>query len=56
MLSLCEMFFYTFAHFGETTPKSELSSPEDMKWPVMKDSNILIRKENIKHYNSEEQS
>lgn len=56
MIAIHEMFFYTFANFGEKTPRSVLTVDDNRKWPVMKDSNLLIRDEGIEKYNSENTS
>ncbi len=53
MIAIHEMFFYTFAHFGEKTPKSVFTVDDNRKWPVMKDSNLLMKDEGIKTFNSE---
>jgi len=47
------MIFYAICNWGEKTPRSIFNVPEDKKWPIMKDSNILIRDEGINTYNSE---
>ena len=54
MVAICEMFFYSVHNWGEKTPKSAFSDTQDnKKWPVMKDSNLLIRDEGIQNYNTE---
>ncbi|HQF36454.1 MAG TPA: hypothetical protein PLL26_02325 [Candidatus Dojkabacteria bacterium] len=53
MIALHEMIFYAICNWGEKTPRSIFNVPEDKKWPIMKDSNILIRDEGINTYNSE---
>lgn len=53
MIAIHEMFFYTFANYGEKTPRSTYEVDGDNKWPIMKDSNILVRDEGITTFNSE---
>jgi len=53
MIALSEMFFYAISNWGEKTPRSVFSDTEDKKWPVMKDSNLLVRDEGIETYNTD---
>jgi hypothetical protein len=53
MVSLYEMFIYSISNWGEKTPRSTFTVDDNRKWPVMKDSNLLIRDEGIETFNSE---
>jgi len=53
MIALQEMFFYAIHNWGEKTPRSTFSVDDNRKWPIMKDSNLLIRDEGIETFNSE---
>jgi len=53
MVALHEMFFYNMANWGEKTPRLVFTVDDNRKWPVMKDSNILIRDEGIETFNTE---
>lgn len=53
MISIYEMFMYSISNYGEKTPRSTYEVVENKKWPIMKDSNLLIRDEGIKIFNSE---
>lgn len=53
MVSLYEMFFYSISNWGEKTPRAVFIADDNRKWPVMKDSNLLIRDEGIETFNSE---
>jgi len=53
MIALNEMFFYAISNWGEKTPKSTYETNGKKDWSVMNDSNLLIKDEGIKTYNSE---
>ena len=52
MIALNEIFFSDWSNWGEKTPRSDFSVPDGKKWTLMNDSNILIRDENTKTFNS----
>ena len=52
MIALNEIFFSDWSNWGEKTPRYDFSVPDGKKWTLMNDSNILIRDENIKVFNS----